>query len=709
LRLAPVLAVVACSPAAAPGADRPTTPQRADRAAPESDVLRSDLVAAQDLFVAVPHPDSAASWVRRLSARPHLAGTPEAHATADSIADWLRALGFDVTIETFEPTLPHPGIARVGLTAPERMELRTSEPPARLDVADSAAVLTNWLAYSANGAVEAPVVYANYGLSADYDALAAAGIDVRGAIVLARFGRAYRGVKVAEAEGRGVAGVILYPDPAEDGFARGDTVPLGPYRPPWSVQRGTLMKMWVHTGDPLTPGRPARPGEPRLDPNEATNLPRIPATVIGYADATRILERLDGARVEGFGGALPLEYRTGPGPARVSLEVRHVWAQRPVRNVIARIAGRTPQYVILGNHFDAWVAGAADPHSGTAVMLEIARGLAAVKRDGWVPRRGITLAFWDAEEFGVVGSTEWVEAHVAELARDAVAYFNIDMFTAGILDVTGSPALRDLVSGAAARVVDPITGRTLLEEWRSRQGARRQAGATVSRDTVGVEIGDIGAGSDWTAFLHFAGIPSLQWTMNGRGRYAIYHSVLDDFVYYGAHVDSAFLHTPALARVMGLAALRLAEAELLPFLYARYADRIDRWLTEGERNADAAGGALAAIDFAAARDALIAFRRAVTAFDATAAATLGKGAVRAVADANARLVRVEASFLEPAGLRGRPWYRHVLNAPGSDTGYDALPLPELAEAIRADDAAGATAALTRIEAALRRATGVLRQ
>jgi N-acetylated-alpha-linked acidic dipeptidase len=635
--------------------------------------------------------DSARAAVRMLSTGPVLSGTPAAHEQAELLAERLRRLGFHVRLERFEPWLPHPVDIAAGLVAPDTLTFSMREPSAGSGAPDTAAALWNWLAYAANGVAEAPVVYANFGLPSDYAALEAAGIDVRGAIVLARLGRAYRGVKIFEAEARGATGVILFADPAADGFVAGDTFPDGPYRPSWSVQRGTVAAMWRLTGDPLTPGSPAFIRARRIDPANATNLPGIPAVTIGYGDASAILARLEGPRLDGFDGGLDVAYRTGPGPARMHIRNQQTYARRPILHVIATLPGEEDRPVILGNHFDAWVSGGADPHVGTAAVLEIARGLGRLRRQGWQPRRSIVLAFWDAEEFGVVGSTEWVEAHIRSLSTKATAYFNIDTFTAGTLDVTGSPALLDLVRSAAEAVDDPVTGRTVAQEW-------------VDRADGAPKIGDIGAGSDWTAFLHHAGVPSLQWTMNGRGTYAVYHSSLDTSEYVERFVDPDLQHTPVLASVMGLALLRLADADAAPFRYSYHAARIRRHLELREREAAEAGLGL---ETATLRVALERFGTAALAVEAAADAALGNADAGVWQRIDAVLPRIEGAFLDQAGLPGRPWYRHLLNAPGEDTGYDALPLPAVAEAIRRGDAEAAQRAVGDVVAALGRATVML--
>ena len=659
--------------------------------------------ALEQRFLAVPSAASADSNVRALAARPHLSGTPGAAVTAEWLASTLRGLGFNVEIEEYQPWLPHPGRSSVTVLQPTARELvlreaRPANAPASLR--SDAMELSNWHAYSANGSAEADVVYANYGTPEDYSALERLGVEVRGRIVLARLGRIYRGSKVEQAEQRGAAGVLLFPDPSGDGWAAGDTLPNGAYRPAASVQRGTTAYMWRYTGDPLTPGYAARGTMRRLSTAQATNLPRIPVVPITYADAEVLLQALQGAEPPAsFRGALRTAYRPGPGPLRVRMHVEQAYAQRNIRNVIARLPGRSSQQVVIGNHFDAWVLGGVDPHTGTAVTLELARGLAALQQRGWQPRRGITIGFWDAEEYGVIGSTEWVEHHAAELQRDAVAYFNIDVFTAGVLDVSGSPALRDLVVSAAEAVPDPITRRPLAELWRERQAQAARRANEQADTTPFPRVTDIGAGSDWTAFLHHIGVPSLQWTMNGRGVYAVYHSALDDYDYYRRFADSAFVHTPVMASVMGIAALRLADADALPFRYSHYADRIVEYVRTVER----------LHNIALSREVALAdtLRQRAVALEQWQQQALQRGDTTGLALVDAALPRVEQAFLDEAGLPGRPWYRHPINAPGADTGYDPLPLAPVVEALRAADQAALRRALAQLDGSLARAAAAL--
>ncbi len=739
------------------GTAQVASPEGTAQVARRAGFTPGDWAAQRDLerrFLAVPRADSAAASAARLARHPHPSGSPAAATVADSLARRLAALGFRVEVDSFLAWLPHPvslGLELRESAGAKPRPLAVREPSPEDAAGDGPDWWLTWHAYAASGRAEAEVVYANYGRGRDFEALEALGVDVRGKVVLARFGHVYRGVKVREAEARGAVGVVLYPDPAEDGYARGDTLPAGPYRPGRAVQRGTLAELSRYTGDPLTPGRPARPGVPRLSPEDAPNLPGLPVLSLGYAEAARVLEALGGPEPpDGFSGGLPVSYRVGPGPARLGLDVRLDNRLRPVRNVIARLparsAGASEGRVVLGNHYDAWLYGGVDAHGGTAVLLEVARGLASLAAEGWRPRREVVLAFWDAEEFGVVGSTEWVEAHLDDLRGRTAAYLNLDTYTAGVLDVSGSPALRDLVVDAASSVPDPETGRTLAALWRDRQAESEEG--SVEGPAEGVEaaeprepvepteptrvaagadlprLGDLGAGSDWSAFLHHAGVPSLQFTMNGRGVYAVYHSALDDADYLRRHADPGLAHAPAMARVMGLVALRLAEARLLPHRYDATADWLDARLDELEGDLRERGwlkkGAAAAADgigveasLAEARAATERLRAAARRLEALRRDVLEGPArephldSRPDADRSAAvdraLLAAEAAFLDEEGLPGRPWYRHQAIAADSETGYGPLPLPAAREGLREEDPAAAARGLDRLASAVDRA------
>lgn len=648
-------------------------------------------------FLAVPSPEGVAETSGWLAAEPHMAGTPRQAELADSLARRLRGMGFDVEVQRFDASLPHPDTLALELVTPEG---RRALPP-REAASLAGPYAWSWNAYAADGTARGEVVYANYGRAEDYRALAAEGIAVEGRIVLARYGAVYRGVKVREAEKRGAAGVVLFTDPADGGFADGDTLPGGPYRPAGSVQRGTVSYLWRYPGDPLTPGRPARPGVPRLPRDSARNLPGIPVLNVSAARGREILEALGGPGApDGFRGGWSVPYRPGPGPAELRMTVRQDTRRRPVRNVLARLPGRKPGTVIVGVHVDAWVRGGVDPHSGSGAVLEIARGLAALREEGWRPRRTILLAFWGGEEYGAVGSTEFVEARRRRLEEDAVAYFNVDVLTAGALQVGGSPSLRDLVWDAARRVEDPLGDGSLAAAWREARADSGQARPSLHA---------LGVGSDWTAFFHHAGVPSLQWTMNGRGTYAVYHSARDDVGYLRTHADSALLYTPAMARVMGVAALRLTEADALPFDPVRYAERVSALVDS------LAGPAVPARETDALRDAARAFRSAAGQAQAARRRALSRGDTAALRRINRQMPRVETALLRPApedgpapGSDGRRWYRHLVWGSQPATGYGALPLPAL-QPERATGGPEAAPSVPELTRALRRAAEVLRR
>lgn len=697
---------VAASPRPA-AASAPAVAQDSARVigfAAEGSARQRDL---ERVFLAVPSPAGAAV-VERLVAEPHMAGTVGQAVVADTLAAWLSALGFQVETERFDLYLPHPDSVAFELVAPWPRAFLMREPDAPGDVHG-----WQWNAFSADGVARGPVVYVNYGRAQDYVALERVGVDVVGSIVLARYGGVYRGAKVREAERRGAAGMVLYPDPADDGFAAGDTLPEGPYRPTDAVQRGTVSFLWRYPGDPLTPGRPARPGVPRLEPSAAGNLPAIPVLNLTAAQAREVLTELGGPESPPGGqGGWPLTYRMGPGPAEARIEVRQHYRQRPVRNVIARLPGREAQSVIVGVHYDAWVRGGVDAGSGMAAVLEIARGLATLRETGWRPRRELVLAFWDAEEFGAAGSTEFVEARREWLSDHAVAYLNVDVLTAGDLDVTGSPSLRDLVWSAARDVRDPVSGAPLARGWLARWTSDADSSSTRP------PLRPPGAGSDWTAFFHFAGVPSLQWTMNGRGVYATYHSTLDDFDYLRTRADSALLHAPRMAAVMGLAALRLAEAEALPFDYVRYAERIGQ-LVDSVTAGPVPSSRRSAPELDSIRAAVRELRAAAALAAEVRAHGLATGDVALLRRLNLILPRVEAAFLrerpehsgseagEAMDAWSSSWYRHVVFGSDPITGYGATPVPSLQP--QAPPPASRERGSAELVAALRRAAVMLRE
>ena len=665
-------------------------------------------------FVAVPTSAGVDKTVRWLTRAPHLAGTPGNKAVADALATELRGLGLEVKVERYDVYLPHPKSAHVRLYAPNPVELPLREHHPSGLVPDDAPELWAWNAYSANGKARGQVVFAGLGRRADFDALEKAKIDLKGKVLLVRYGGTARSAKVALAEEHGAAAVLLYSDPASEGYAAGEVLPRGPQRPDDQVQRGTVAYMARYTGDPLTPGKPALPDVPRLAAKDAADLPRIPVVPIRASDAARILAALGGPFVgRDRQGALPLTYHYGPGPAEVEVEVEQDYATRPIWDVIATYPGQTSRRVILGVHFDAWVLGAVDPGSGTSAMMEIARGLARLKKSGWRPRRTIVLGFWDAEEPAVIGSTEWVEAHAAELRDDAVAYLNVDTINAGSIGATGSPSLRDVFESALRDVADPGTHRPFLEAWRSSQSAawttRWKGVPGAQRQPFATALDTLGTGTDFTAFFHWLGVPSMQWTMAGVGSYSIYHATVDDYEYARTWNDKDFLYTPAFARAMGLTALRLANADVVPIRYSLYADGIDRWLDGIESgNLDDQGAPRRPLSLEPLRKATRNFRDAALRVEQRVALAATAPSGGAALDAIDRaLPLVERAFIVAGGVAGSTWYSHILDAPDPDDGYAGIALPEVAQAVTAGDATALDRAVGRLVATLQRAAQIL--
>ncbi|MFI5311685.1 MAG: M28 family peptidase [Gemmatimonadales bacterium] len=669
--------------------------------------------------------------VERLSAyhaalthRPHMAGTDGSRAVADSIASFLKGAGLDVEVREYRAWLSFPSEVSVGLVAPVAETLQVTEPPSPRDPDTASPELgPGFVAYSASGDVTAAVVYANYGLPADYAQLAERGVDVRGKLVIARYGRSHRAVKVFTAERAGAAGLLLYGDPADDGFARGDTWPDGYWRTSTQLQRGNAKYSWYWHGDPLTPGVAATADARRLDPATAPTLPRIPAAVLSWGEARKILSRLDGAEVPpGFAGALPIVYRTGAGAVRVHLRVRMNDGLRTIRDVVARVPGarEADRGVLFGAHHDAWTFGGVDPGTGTATLLELARGLGALRRTGWIPRRTITVAFWDAEEFGLVGSTEYAEDRQSELRQGTICYVNTDLYMNGRLDAGGVPSLRDFlvevtkdVSEAKGSVYDAWRA----DEW-SRQTPERRSRGTGDFE---VELKALGSGADFVPFQDFLGLPTLSLEFNATGgyTYGAYHSNYDTR-FFAEHVaDPGFRRGVQLVRLLGTVALRLGESQVLPFRFSHYAERLSGYVeTASGWPAAARAGASMSLDLSPLRAAV--GRVATEARmleqridEGLASGRLPGSSARALNDV---LARLEQRLLDESEPPDRRWFRHVVYGWDIYSLYDGQPFPGLAEAIRLKDAVRAvleveriTAAVDRLRDGLREAAGLLQQ
>jgi N-acetylated-alpha-linked acidic dipeptidase len=681
----------------------------------------------ENKFRAVPDRANLRQYMQRLSAHPHHVGSPYDKENAEWMLAKFKEWGWDARIENYYVLFPSPKERLLELTGPSHFTAKLQEPPVSGDSTSSQQdeQLPSYNAYSIDGDVTAPLVYVNYGAPDDYDQLQRLGVSVKGAIVIARYGQTWRGIKPKLAGEHGALGCIIYSDPRDDGYAQGQTYPAGPFRPPDGVQRGSVMDMPVYPGDPLTPGVGATKDAKRLKLSEVTTLTKIPTLPISYADAQPLLAALTGpVAPENWRGALPITYRVGPGAAKVHLKVSFNWDTKPLYDVIARIPGSTypDEWIIRGNHHDAWVNGAEDPIAGTVALLEEARGLGTLLRQGWRPKRTIVYCVWDGEEEALLGSTEWAEDHADELQRKAAVYINTDGNGRGFLNMSGSHTLEKFINGVARDVKDPETGLSVWKRLQARRIERASASATTSqqqdrqeaRQRPDLRISALGSGSDYSAFIDHLGVASLNLGFGGEDEGGIYHSVYDDFNWYTHFSDTDFSYGQALSETVGLAVLRLADSEIIPFDFTDFTDTIHRYVDEIEhlaqtqrtdileRNREIDDGLFAAtndprrptvappkdpvppfLNLAPLRNGLAVLERSSEQYEkALGRAMEGDAAARvSLAAVNAQLIGVERTLILPDGLPGRPWYRNQIYAPGLYTGYGVKTLPGVRESI----------------------------
>jgi N-acetylated-alpha-linked acidic dipeptidase len=643
--------------------------------------------------------ESISQFHRMITKRPHMAGTRASMAVAEAIRKGLESAGLQTEVQEFQVYLSTPKSINVDLVEPTKEAINVREPANPLDP-DSAnpELAPAFVAYSASGEVQAPVVYVNYGLPPDYAQVEAAGIDVRGKIVMARYASSHRAVKIHTAQVHGAAAIIIYSDPADDGYAKGLTWPEGPWRADFQSQDGNGKYSWFWHGDPLSPGVGARADSKVLDPATAPTLPRIPAVVLSYKEARKILSQLRGPGVPaGFQGALPFPYRLGAGPAVVHLNVQMDASRRPIRDIIARLPGRNPdRWVVLGTHHDAWTFGGMDPGSGTSGVYETARSLAALAKQGWTPDRSIVFAFWDAEEPGLVGSTEYAEAFEHELRQKAVAYINTDLFMQGHFFGGGTPSLRDFMI-QVTQDVPALSGKgSVYDEWRAeRRGPKNSQ----------VELAALGSGADFVAFQDYLGLPTLSLQYDFEGSYGAYHSNYDSRYYVEHFSDPGFRVARTLAQVFGVTVMRLANSAVLPYRYSHYAHKISGFLddaaTWGVVKPNLENSKALAAEIATRSTALE--RRIDENVESGRWPDVSTGAL------NDRLTHLEQDLLDESGNPAQHWYRHVIYGWNIYSLYDGQPLPGLAEAIRLNDPARVSQETTRIEDALRRMLEELRQ
>jgi N-acetylated-alpha-linked acidic dipeptidase len=538
------------------------------------------------IMVDTPSPENARKWLEALTEVPHVAGTPAEKKVADYVRDRLVEFGLTVETVKYDVFLNHPKLVSLTMTAPTRQELALIEDVHPQDTAASSrGQFPGFHGYGASGVASGQVIYVNYGAPGDHERLKAMGQSVQGKIALVRYGGAFRGLKVKEAEERGAVGVLIYSDPADDGYMRGDVYPDGPMRPPSAIQRGSVQYLSIQPGDPSTPGGvPSIDGAKRITRSQMTNVPKIPSLPIAYREAEKLLRTLGGPRVPNeWQGGLPFSYHLGPGGASVEMRVEMDEGLKPIYNIMATIPGTTDQVLVVGNHRDAWTPGAIDPNSGTAAMLEVARAFGVALKAGWKPKRTIILGSWDAEEYGLVGSTEWAEANAAMLSQKAVAYLNLDSAVSGPdFNASGVPSLRDVMREVARLVPDPRKGGSVGALW---EGRAKAAWAQSTPVTLGgpdrefdQQLGRLGSGSDYTAFLDHLGVPATD--MGFGGSSGVYHSVYDNFRWMSLFGDPEFTYHQAAARLMGLLTMRIASADVAPLRFSNYSRALREDLDE---------------------------------------------------------------------------------------------------------------------------------
>lgn len=671
-------------------------------------------------FDAVLNAENLRNWMKRLSAQPHHLGSAYGKENAEFMASLYRSWGYDTQIEEFQVLFPTPRTRVVEMTAPEKFTMKLNEPAVAGDASSGqqSEQLPTYNAYSIDGDVTGQVVYVNYGTPADYEELDRRGISVKGKIVLSRYGGAWRGIKPKVAAEHGAVGCIIYSDPKNDGFYQGDVYPKGAYRNENGVQRGSVMDMPLYPGDPLTKGVGSTKDAKRIDIKNAETLTKIPVLPVSYADALPILKNLDGAVVpDAWRGALPVTYHFGGTTPTVRMKLEFNWDIKPIYNVIAKMKGseRPDEWIIRGNHHDAWVNGADDPTSGQVAMLEEARGIAELTKTGWKPKRTIVFCSWDAEEQGLLGSTEWVETHAAELKQKAAVYINTDSNGRGFLGMGGSHTLEKFINEVARDVTDPQTKMSVWERARAAQvigGSPTARAEAMSRSDL--RIGALGSGSDFTPFLQHLGIASLNLGFGGEDGSGSYHSIYDSYEHYSRFGDPGFAYGIALSKVCGRAVIRLASAETLPFEFTNFTDTIGGYVAEVTRMTDSmredtkvlnqqiASGMLKAvqdptetyvlptpkeavpfINFAPLQNALAKLQDSAKNFQKVSAGKTLSPAAQAELDRI--LFNTERALTRSEGLPRRDWFRHQIYAPGFYTGYGVKTLPGVREAIEQRD------------------------
>ena len=692
---------------------------------------------------AIPNPDNLRAYMQRLSARPHNVGSPYDKDNAEWIASKFKEFGLDTHIETFNVLFPTPRERLVELVeGGPHFTAKLQEPAVEGDPTSGQTTeqLPTYNAYSIDGDVTGPLVYVNYGLPEDYEILERRGISVKGAIIIARYGHSWRGIKPQVGAEHGAIGCIIYSDPRDDGYAGGEVFPKGPYRPRDGVQRGSVQDSTVFMGDPLTPGVGATADAKRLSIKDAQSLTKIPVLPISYGDAQPLLEAISGRIApRAWQGGLSITYRLGPGAAKVHLKVFSNWDIKPLYDVIAKIPGSTnpEEWVIRGNHHDAWVNGAEDPISGMVAVLEEARALGELVKQGWKPKRTILYCAWDGEEPGLLGSTEWVETHVEDLRKHAVLYINSDSNARGYFELEGSHSLEHFMNDVARDVQDP---ETKLSVWKRLQmkeisDAKSADARNELRGRHDLRLEMLGGGSDHAPFINFAGVASLGIGFGGEDGGGIYHSIYDDFYWYTHFSDTNFVYGKALAQAGGTSIMRMADADLLPLEFTDFADDVKMYVMEVKKfsveqrdeirrkNLEIADGVYEAtsdpkqtwvtprleelppyINFAPLDNAIEALTKSSAEYQKVLEKASANGgaalAASSIVEVNALLMQGEHKLTTPEGLPGRFWYKHELYAPGVYTGYEAKAIPAVREALEQKQWKQAEEAVARVSKVL---------
>ena len=693
-------------------------------------------------FRAIPDPASMRENMRLLSARPHHVGSPYDKQNAEWILARFKEWGFDAHIETFNVLFPTPKVRLLEMVEPTKFTAKLEEPALALDPTSNqkSEQLPTYNAYSIDGDVTAPLVFVNYGLPEDYEKLDRLGISVKGAIVIAKYLHSWRGVKPKVAAEHGAIGCLIYSEPQDDGYTRDDVFPEGPMRNREGVQRGSVMDFAsVSPGDPLTPGVGATADAKRLPLREAKSLTKIPVLPISYGDAQPLLASLKGPMApESWRGSLPISYHVGPGPAKVHLKVAFNWDLKPVNDVIAKIPGSIApdEWIVRGNHHDAWVNGAEDPISAQVAMLEEARALGLLLKQGWKPRRTIIYAAWDGEEPMLLGSTEWVETHAEELRQHAAVYINSDGNDRGLLNMGGSHSLEQFINGVAKEIEDPETKMTV---WQRLQLSRiAQAKSPDDRKELrqrgDLRIDALGSGTDFTGFLDHLGIATLDLGYGGEDEQGIYHSIYDDFYWYMHFSDREFVFGRALSQTAGTAVLRMADAEVLPYDFVDLADTVQTYTKEleklladkqeeiREQNLELDEGVFKAtldprrptiaaereevpphLNFAPMQNAVDSLTRSAEHYRKAMSqkqSAITESQADALRALNAKLIESERKLTNEDGLPRRAWYKHLLYAPGVYTGYGVKTVPGVREGIEQKKYAEAELEIARVAKAL---------